>query len=165
MMGLKEKEINIYDSFYSCKINSTYILILDKEYILPNMFEEGILGLYEHDFKFEVSKNELKTILERMKIVARNNKEGRIFIELKEDKVVVKNTDSQLASENIKAIVDKELIDVCFPVPVNYLSSIIGQLSGNTIRCYCTNDVEDFRAVKIEDETGLNFYVLILLEG
>lgn len=164
MMSIKEKDINVYENFYSCKVNNTYILIMNKQYILPDMFDEGIKGVYNHPLIFEVDKKELQIILNRMSIVAKNNKESRIYLELK-DKLYVQNTDSQFASENIEAKIDKDIQGVKIPISVNYFAKIISQLTGNIVRCYCTTNMDEFIAMKIEDETQNAFYALNLLEG
>lgn len=165
IMGIKDKEINVYDNFYSCKVNNTFILIMNKKYILPNMFDENVIGMYSHPFTFEVSKQEIQTILNRMSIVAKNNKESRIYLELKEGKLIIQNIDSQFASENISATFTPEIENVKIPISVNYLLKIISQFTGNLIRFSCTNNSDDFVAMKIEDETSFNYYALNLLEG
>lgn len=165
MMGIKEKDVNIHGDFYSCKIDSTYILIMDKKYIIPNMFDENIMQMYNHPFKFEVGKQELKTILDRMSIVARDNKETRIYLELESSNLVIKNIDNNFACEKLSANIDGDIIGVRLAVSVSYLIKVISHFSGSMIKFYCTPDVDDCRAIKIEDENNNNFYVLILLEG
>jgi hypothetical protein len=165
MMNIKEKDINEYEEFYSCKVNETYILIMKKKYILPDMFDERIMTAYNHPYILEVPKQELKIILDRMKIVAKFNKESRIYLELEKDNLIVKNIDGQLASENINAVIPEEITNIKIPISVNYFSQIISQLNGNTVKCYCTPDIDSFRAMKIEDETQNNFYAINLLEG
>lgn len=165
MMGIKEKDVNIHGDFYSCKINNTYILIMNKNYIIPNMFDENIMQIYSHPYKFEVNKQELKTILDRMSIVARDNKETRIYFELEKDKLNVKNIDNNFAVETINTVVDNDIENIKIAISVSYLIKVISHFSGNMIKFYCTPDIDDCRAIKIEDENQVNFYALNLLEG
>ena len=165
LMSIKEKEITIYDDFYSCKVDDTHILIMNKKYILPNMFDPSIIAVYQHPIFFQVTKSELKKALDRMSIVARTNKETRIYLELAKNELIIKNIDSQFASESIPAKIPSDIEGVKIPISVTYFSKVIAQLSGNIIRCYCTSDMDSFVASKIEDETQNNFYALNLLEG
>lgn len=162
---IKEVEITVKDEYYFFKLGETFVFIPHREYILPNMFEEGIKEMYEHPFKFSVAKKDIKETLSRMKIVARNNKEGRIYFELTQDKLNIKNTDTQFAIEDIKMTsCSPEILNVEIPLSVTYLSSIIDKCDGNEITFYCTNDEESFISMKIEDETTNYFYILNLLE-
>jgi hypothetical protein len=165
IMNIKEKDINVYNEFYSCKIDNTYILIMNKNYIIPNMFDENIMQIYNHPFKFEINKQELKTILDRMSIVAKQNKETRIYLELEKDKLNVKNIDSNFACESIEATIDSEIKDIKIPISNFYLSKILNNLSGNIISIYSDVDINSMKVIKIMDENQFNFYVLNLLEG
>jgi hypothetical protein len=161
----KNNEIVDYEGFYSCKIDNTYVLIMYKKYILPNMLDEEISKVYNHKVYFEVKKQDLQTVLNRMSIVARTNKDSRIYLEIGKDILTIKNIDSQFASENIPATIGVGIEDIVIPISVNFLFKIINQLNGNIIRCYCTSDIDEFLAMKIEDENQVNFYALNLLEG
>lgn len=165
MMGIKEKDIDIYSDFYSCKINDTYIFIMNRSYIIPNMFDENVISVYNHPFKFEVNKQELKTILDRMSIVARDNKETRIYFELEKDSLIIKNIDNNFACEKIKAVVDKEIVDIKIALSSLYISKILNNLLGNIVEIYCIPDTDAMRVIRILDENQSNFYVLNLLEG
>ena len=163
----KVKEATVYnlDDMYFFKLDDTFIFIPKNEYILPNMFDDAIKEMYEHPSKVVVNKNAIKDTLTRMKIVARNNKESRIYLELSDDTMVIKNTDTQFAQEDIKLLsIDDDVKGVVMPVSVNHLSSIIDKCDGENIEIYCTADEENFISMKIKDETSKYFYILNLLE-
>ena len=176
LQTFKIKEVDIYtkDEFYFFKLNETFIFIPKIEYILPNMFDDDIQEMYNHPYKFSISKKDIKETLSRMKIVARTNKEGRIYLEVNEGVLSVKNTDTQFAKEDVKIVnYSKELEGIVLPLSVNYLSSIIDKCDGNEIVINSglivideeTKEVvEDFVALKVEDETKNYFYILNLLE-
>lgn len=162
---VKEIEIVKTDDFYFFKLDGTFVFIPKKDYILPNMFQDGIKEMYEHPYKFTVAKSSIKETLNRMKIVARNNKEGRIYLEVTPTTLNIKNTDTQFAQEDIKMeSIDKEIESIVIPVAVNYLSSVIDKCDGQFITFYCTPIEEDFISMKVEDETKNYFYILNLLE-
>ena len=170
---IKEVEISVKDEYYFFKLGETFIFIPNKEYILPNMFQDDIREMYEHPYMFSVLKKDIKETLSRMKIVARNNKEGRIYFELSTDKLNIKNTDTQFAVEDIKMTsCSPEIVNISIPLSVTYLSSIIDKCDGNEIIFYCkpetvdpvTQEVDDCISVKIEDETKNYFYILNVLE-
>ena len=171
----KVKESTIYnlEDLYFFKLEDTFVFIPKNEYILPNMFDEDVKQMYEHSFKAVINKSGIKDTLTRMKIVARNNKEGRIYIEMTEDKMIIKNTDTQFAQEDIKLFsIDKDISGLTLPVSVNHLSSIIDKCEGDNIELYCkpetvdpeTNEVDECISIKIKDETSQYFYILNLLE-
>jgi DNA polymerase III sliding clamp (beta) subunit (PCNA family) len=166
LTNFKIKEIDIFnrDNLYFFKIDNTYIFIIKREYVLPNMFMEEIKPMYEHPYKFTVAKVAIKETLSRMKIVARNNKEGRIYFHINENVLNVKNTDTQFAQEDITIVSDKEINGIVVPLSVNYLSSVIDKCDGKEITCYCTPVEDNFISMKVEDETKNYFYILNLLE-
>jgi len=162
---IKKIDIFVKDDFYFFKLDDTFIFIPNRTYILPNMFQEKIMSMYNHPYQFSVNKKDIKETLNRMKIVARNNKEGRIYFELLKNNLIIKNTDTQFAQEDISLnLMSKELENIIIPLSVNYLSSIIDKCEGNEIIFYCTNEEDNFISMKIEDETKNYFYILNLLE-
>lgn len=162
---VKEAIIHDLEDMYFFKLDDTFVFIPKHEYILPNMFEDAVKQMYEHPFKAVINKTAIKDTLTRMKIVARNNKEGRIYLELSDDKMIIKNTDTQFAQEDIKLLsIDVDINNVIIPVSVNHLSSIIDKCDGENIEIYCTPDEDNFISMKIKDETSKYFYLLNLLE-
>lgn len=163
--GIKEVDLYIDDDFYYIHKDNIYIFVMKKDYILPNFFDSGVKSFYDHPYKFTVAKDELKTVINRMKIVSRNNKESRIFFEVKENSIDIKNLDSQFAQESVNSHIDSEIQGITFAISSSILFQVLNMLSGKDIICYCSNDSDAFRAIKIEDETKNNFYVVNLLEG
>jgi len=167
---IKEIDIFVKDDFYFFKLEETFIFIPKRDYILPNMFQEKIMCKYNHPFRFSVNKKEIKETLFRMKIVAKNNKESRIYFEpiiniQNVPVLTIKNTDTQFAQEDIYlTYLDPEIKKTIIPLSVNYLASIVDKCDGNTLTFYCTNEEDNFMSMKIEDETQNYFYILNLLE-
>ena len=158
------QDIIVVDYYYF-KLDNTFIFIIGKNYILPNMFQDDLKSMYEHPYKFTVEKSAIKDTLNRMKIVARNNKESRIYFHITDGLLSIKNTDTQFAQEDIKIIkMDKEIDGIVIPLSVNYLSSVIEKCDGKEIVFYCTPIEDDFVSMKTEDETSNYFYILNLLE-
>jgi len=151
--------------YYYVTIDNTSVFFIKKDYALPDMFDPETMKMYEHKYKFEVNKSQLKIILDRMKIVARANRDSRIFIELKENEIIIRNNDNQLAYEKLDAIVDKPVVDLNFAISAIYFSQVLTYLQGDKVLCFCTDNEEDFVTLKIIDEKENNFYVISLLEG
>lgn len=164
---IKEIDIKLCDNFYFCKVDKNYILILNKEedyYILPNMFKEDIRRIYEHPFHIQVEKSKIIEALERMRIIAKNNRENRIFVSIKSDSIELINNDNQYAIEKIKTVSSNNT-EMEFPLSVNYFLSIIYNLTGKTIDLYYNTQIDDLICIDLSDEIKDRFYLLNLLEG
>lgn len=164
---IKEIDIKLCDDFYFCKVDKNYILILNKKedyYILPNMFTDDIKSIYEHPFNIQVEKGKIIEALERMRIIARNNRENRIFVSIKSDSIELINNDTQYAIEKIKTVSSNNT-EMEFPLSVNYFLSIIYNLTGKTIDLYYNTQIDDLICINISDEIKDRFYLLNLLEG
>jgi len=155
--------------FYFCKVDKNYILILNKEedyYILPNMFTDDIKSIYEHPFNIQIEKGKIIEALERIRIIARNNRENRIFVSIKNDSIELINNDTQYAIEKIKTVSSNNT-EMEFPISVNYFLSIIYNLTGKTIDLYYNIETEESEliCINLSDENKDKFYILNLLEG
>lgn len=127
-------------------------------YSLSNIFDDSIKEAYDHPYMCTVNKEEFKTVIKRISILARNNADTRIFVMFYENELVIESKDSGYAIEKINAITSKELNSHYVILSANYINSILNLLTGDTVCIFAIPD-KDAVAVKIDDDKKNMFFV------
>ncbi|OQA13759.1 MAG: DNA polymerase III subunit beta [bacterium ADurb.Bin363] len=174
-MYLGYKAINMFSNFkvneiilspkegaFSFNLKDTLVVVFNKDYSLPNLFENSIRCLYEHTTKAVIQKDLLKEVLYRIRIVSSENKDNRIFLNFEEDGLKIESKDTIYASEKVVGSVDKDLVGHYLSVSSNYLSNIVSELSGKEVHLYASNDKEAV-VITIEDENKDKKYLQNIL--
>ena len=163
LLKLDDIEIDVYKEYgvIVSKVNSTYVIIPIKDYLIPNLFEEQYAEKYNHKDKIVVDKESLVKAVNRIKVIASTNVYSRIFIYCYTDYIELVSKDSNKAVETVSAKVDKELIDSYFILSSNYLYDISKSLEGKNIIIHALNDPTAL-AVKITDEIENKFFIHVL---
>jgi len=153
--------------YYIITIKNTNVIFTEKEYALPNVFDDEIKVIYEHKNKIEFDKDLLKNALNRIKIFSANNVYSRIRFKAEDNKIIIesKEPNSSVATENIEASVDNELKNkgILFYISQNNLSTAIGYLKGKKIIIHTEVFSQDLVTIKVTDEIGDDFFIISLL--
>ena len=157
-------------SLSACKIKDTYIFIMDKKYLIPEIFDDEFVSYYNHKTKIVIDRGLLLDSLSRIRLFVNSNLDSRIFVEAI-DNTSINITDSWRDEENfIPSVVEKVSSenDDCLVNKVRALPSIpvfqvSSELEGKSVMLYISDD-EEASVLRIEDETENNFYIVRLLE-
>lgn len=148
-------------------IGTTYIFFGDKDYNLPDVFEEDTVKQYDHSTKIEIPKNAFKDMLNRIKIFSAKNIYTRVVASSTNNQFVIesKEPNSGYAIEKIDADIDSELKEQekLFFIPQTDLSTAVNNLKGDKIIIHTNVYSPDEVAVKITDELNEDFFIICLL--
>ncbi len=168
-------------SFSACKIKDTYIFIVDKRYLIPEIFSEEIMfdedkkpytfkSLYDHQTKIVIDRCLFLDSLSRIRLFVNSNLDSRIFIQAL-DNEFLNITDSWKDEDNfVPAVVEKvssvnddELVKKVRAVSSIPVFQIASELEGKNVILYISEN-DKAVVVRVEDETENNFYIVRLLE-
>jgi hypothetical protein len=165
----KKETMDFYKSgeYIFININNTYIIFSIKEYSLPNIFEKEFIQVYDHKTKIEINKNIFKDVLNRFKIFSAKNIFNRIKCSSTNNQFIVesKEPNSGYAIEKMEANIDDLLKnqEILFYVSQNILSIAINALKGEKIIIHSNVYTPDEKTIKITDEIGDDFFVIVLV--
>jgi hypothetical protein len=164
-----ELDIFVDQSFYSFKVEGTFVCNTPKPYMLPDLFDNDIKEIYEHPYKVFMSKKDLLTALNRIQVVSSGNVNNRIYCTFNKDSFSIESKDSGYAIEKVNAETDIQLTEKNdnwenqIIVSSALLSLIAKDLKGEYIRIY-TSPSKDTIACKITDEFEKTFFIHCLFK-
>lgn len=162
---IKEVDILYYDedALEMLKIGNTNIIINKLEYTLPNIFEQ-----YREDFlhpnKVIVNKDNILSVLKRIKVVAKNNFENRIELKFNENniEIVSEENKSSFAKEKVTATVPQNIVGQSMILSINVLLSMIKSLDDNIVFLVEEQKEEPSIATTIQDEKDDKFFIHVI---
>lgn len=138
--SLKIDELGIkdFEDYYSFTINNTYFVVAkqDKCY-LPDLTTEEQRQKFENKYKIVVDKSKIKEVLNRLKIVTKNNIDTRIYLSVSKGELTIESKDNGYAVEKFEVEYDNELENYYVILSAEWLSKIINSLSGEKIEINC----------------------------
>lgn len=175
----KKKQIDI--AFYSneeseehlsiVEINNTYVILKEKEYFLPPVFEKEFKDVYDHKNYIKVNKKDFLNVFNRIKLFTNDAYNYRFHLKCNtSDTIELETKDENYACEKFNAEVSKELVGKTLTLSAQYLGLIIKDIIGDYIYFYASSNCDyaeesEMEGCKIQDENADNFYITILLEG
>jgi hypothetical protein len=150
--------------FYFTVIENTYLIFNEKEYQTPNIFDEDIVAIYETTSKIVINKNELKEVLNRIKVFSSKNLYTRVKCSTTNNKFTIesKEPNSGYAVEHIDAEIDLDLQnqELAFAASQAYLSNVISVLKGEKVVINTRPYSLDNPVMKITDEFNEDFFIV-----
>jgi len=148
-----------YSNFSYFVLGNSYIILSKKEYILPNLFDEGIKDSYNHTYKAVVMKNDIIKKLYRIAIVSQENLFSRIFLSFKINELIIESKDNGYGIEKISMTIDKEIQGRNLILSAKFLSQILDQFTDKEeISIYIPTDNEGI-AIMIKSNLDDKFYI------
>lgn len=141
LTSLKIEEIGIkeFDDFYSFKINNTvFVLRKSKNLRLPNLLDADKKSRYNNELSIEFDKAEMKNILNRIKIISKDNIDTRLFFTCKENELVIESKDGKYAVENLSVVYSKELEEFSFILSTEWVLKIINCITSKSLKMMCS---------------------------
>lgn len=164
-LELKKFSFNKEDTYSACKINDTYIFIVDKTYLIPNIFSEQFIEQYNHVNKIDLNKKDLLDSLSRIKLFTNVNLDNRIFIEVVDKYHIKIKTDLENSVvENLSGVFDDILIGKTVIVSSFSLMQVSSDLEGDRV-CIYVDEEEESPVVRVEDEHSKDFYILRVFDN
>ena len=169
---MKELSIDIYNDesiqipYYCIPIENTYVISSIPNNTLPNLFDERYIVNYTHPTKIEVSVDEVKEALKRMRIVTKfDSLSNGIDFTIQDGKLILNADDTKStasARESINAEVDSPLVGFYTRFNSSYLYTILSFIDSPKVRIYVSNN-DKFLVAKITDESEDNIFLLTRL--
>lgn len=161
---VKIDEIDIYldDKKYVFNLLYTYIIIPQKEYILPNFFDANIKQFYNFDTKAKINKEKFLFALNRINVFAKDNVNSRIYMTFNKDNIVIESKDRGYAIEKIEASIDDELIDHYVILSNNQLLNSVKTIDSNNIiiKSIPSKDPKKATTISIWPENNEDVFVI-----
>jgi DNA polymerase III sliding clamp (beta) subunit (PCNA family) len=162
---IEELTFNIYNSdpnFYTFDFGDTKVIIVERDdYDIPDVFNKDIQKEYHHDKKLFLNRTELKQSLDRIKILASENLDSRIFLTIKSDHVLIesKDKDIEYAFEKVKSeISSEEIAGVEVVLSAVHLSNMVSSLTHENLTLSIPIK-EDPVAIDLIDDNEDRFFI------
>lgn len=151
-------------NYSACRIADTYIFIVDKEYVVPDIFLKEYKDLYGHTTKVIVEKSVLLESLSRIKLFTNPTLEHRIYFTVtNENSVNIKTDTNSSVVETINAVADSELVGKTIVLSSISLFQVSTEFEGKLINIFI-DSVGSAPTCRVEDEESKAFYILRLFD-
>lgn len=162
---LSEISINVDENKYWFRINDTYIIVKKPEEkfktIIPNIFSDEFKGFYNFETTVVIDRELFLDSLNRVNIFARENLDSRIFVNFKSNSLVIESRDKgRLATEEIEAKVDSNLVGLEILLSNNYLIGSISNMETKNIILKISTDVTA-PAISVWPDNGDDIFIIV----
>lgn len=149
------------DGIMSLNLADTIIIVQKEKKFVPDIFSDDFKSQNDHKYNVEIDREEFVSTLQRIKSIAQDNPESRIYITFAKDAIVIESKDYNKSREEISAVVDSELISNQIIVSSKNLEKICMSLTGEKLKFGVPLDKEA-ALMRITDSIAvINFYNIL----